>query len=193
MHWLDILILVVLGIGAAMGFYSGLLWQVARVVSLGVSLYAAVIVNTEATAWLAEQWKDTNLAFNHIVAFVGVFILVYLILYLITRLLHKAIKATKLETMDRLLGALLGVAKMAAVVSCVCAVLTALALPLFQEWFEQSTLAPYFAKGTELAIGWVPQEYRDKADDGVQQVRDQLQKKLADATIDTLKAEAARK
>ena len=32
MHWLDIIILIVLGIGAAMGFWSGLLWQVARVV-----------------------------------------------------------------------------------------------------------------------------------------------------------------
>jgi membrane protein required for colicin V production len=193
MHWLDILILVVLGIGAAMGFASGLLWQVARLASLGLSLYVAIVANAEATDWLGLRWKDTSLAFNHIVAFVGVFLLVYLILYLITRLIHKAIKATKLEMMDRVLGALLGTVKMAAVVSCLCAVLTALALPLFQEWFEQSTLAPYFARGTELAIGWVPQEYRDKADDGVQQVRDQLQKKLADAAIDTLKTQAARK
>ena len=187
MHWLDILILVLLGLGAALGFASGLLWQVARLASLGISLYAAIMVNAEATDWLGRHWKDTNLAFNHIVAFVSVFVLVYLLLYLITRLIHQAIKATKMEMMDRVLGSLLGAAKMAGVVSCVCAVLTALALPLFKEWFEQSTLAPYFAKGTEIAIRWVPQEYRDKADEGVQQVRDQLQKKLADAAIDTLK------
>src|SRR5580704_5262774 len=101
MHWLDILILVVLGLGAAMGFASGLLWQVARVIGLGVSLYLAIVVNAEVTAWLGEHWKDTNLAFNHIVAFIGVFIVVYLVLYLITRLIHRAIKATKLEMMDR--------------------------------------------------------------------------------------------
>ena len=187
MHWLDILILVVLGIGAAMGFASGLLWQVARIVGLGVSLYVAIAANADVTDWLSQRWKDTNLAFNHIVAFVGVFISVYLVLYLVTRLIHKAIKATKLEMMDRVFGALLGTTKMAAVVSCICAVLTALALPLFQEWFEQSTLAPYFAKGTEVVISWVPQDYRDRADEGVQQVRDQLQKKITDAAIDSLK------
>src|ERR1019366_2264265 len=139
MHWLDILILVVLGLGAALGFASGLLWQVARLASLGFSLYAAIMVNAEATDWLGRHWKDTNLAFNHIVAFVGIFVLVYLVLYLITRLIHKAIKATKLEMMDRVLGGLLGAVKMAAIVSGVCAVLTALSLPLFREWFEQST------------------------------------------------------
>ena len=187
MHWLDILILVILGIGAAMGFASGLLWQVARAVGLCASLYLAIAVNAEATAWLGGRFKDANPAFNHIVAFVGVFIAVYLVLYLITRLIHRAIKETKLELMDRLLGGLLGTLKMAAVVSCVCAVLTAMALPLFQEWFEQSTLAPYFAKATEAAIRLVPQDYRDKADEGMQQVRDQLQKKIADAAMDTLK------
>lgn len=187
MHWLDILILVVLGLGAAMGFASGLLWQVARIAGLCASLYLAIVANAEATAWLGQQWKDTNPAFNHIVAFVGVFIVVYLLLYLITRLIHRAIKATKLEMMDRVLGGILGAMKMAAVVSCVCAVLTAMALPLFQEWFEQSTLAPYFAKGTEAVLRLVPQDYRDKADEGVQQVRDQLQKKIADAALDTLK------
>src|SRR5438105_3560910 len=115
MHWLDILILVVLGIGAAMGFASGLLWQVARIAGLGLSLYIAIVANADATDWLGKHWKDTSLAFNHIVAFVGVFLAVYLILYLITRLIHKAIKATKLEMMDRVLGALLGTVKMAAV------------------------------------------------------------------------------
>lgn len=187
MHWLDILILVVLGIGAAMGFASGLLWQVARIVGLGASLYLAVVLNAEVTDWLGQQWKDSNLAFNHIVAFVGVFLIVYLAFYLVTRLIHRAIKETKIEWMDRVLGALLGTLKMAGVVSCLCAIMTALALPLFKEWFEESTLAPYFAKGTEIAISWVPKEYRDKADEGIQQIRDQLQQRLADAAIDGLK------
>ena len=94
----------------------------------------------------------------HIVAFVGIFLMVYVVLYLLTRMLHRAIKETKLEMMDRVLGGVLGAVKMAAGVSCVCAVLTALALPLFQEWFEQSTLAPFFAHGTEVVMSWIPQD-----------------------------------
>ena len=54
MHWLDITLLIVLGIGAAMGFCSGLLWQIARVVSLAVSLYVAVVVNADAADWIGQ-------------------------------------------------------------------------------------------------------------------------------------------
>ncbi len=191
MHWLDVLILIVLGVGAAMGFYTGLLWQVARVVSLAVSIYLAITINTPAAEWLGQQWKDVNPVVDRIVAFIAVFLLVYLILYWITRLLHKAIKATKLETLDRLLGALLGVAKMAAIVACVCGVMAALDLQVFKDWFERAALAPYFARGTEVAVAWIPPETREQANEGIQQVRDQLQQKIADAALDAMKDAAA--
>ena len=193
MHWLDITILVVLGIGAAMGFYSGLLWQVARIVSLGASLYLAIVINSAATDWLSQQWNDVNPAVNHVVAFISVFLAVYLTLFLITRAFHRAIRATKLETLDRLLGAFLGTAKMAAVVGCVCAVMATLDLQIFRDWFEQATVAPYFARGSAVAAHWIPAQYREQVDDGVEQVRDQWQKKVADAAIDAMKAEIAKK
>ena len=187
MHWLDIVILVALGIGAAMGFCTGLLWQVARVVCLGASLYMAILCSGNVSDWLSEQWRNVNPPIFRIVALIGVFLVVYLVLYLITHLLYKIIKATELETVDRLLGAVLGVAKMAAVASCICALMAALALPIFQGWFENAVLAPYFAKGTQTAYGWIPQEYRDRADEAVLQVRDQLQKKALDAAVDAMK------
>jgi membrane protein required for colicin V production len=193
MHWLDIIILIVLGIGAAMGFGSGLLWQIARVVSLAVSLYVAVVVNADAADWIGQQWKDADPAFDRIAAFIAVFLLVYLVLYVMTRFLHNAIKATKLETLDRVLGALLGAAKMAAIVACVCAVMVALALPVFADWFDHSMLARHFAKGTEVVVGWIPQTYRDRADEGFTQVRGQLQQKITDAAVDTLKGDTAKK
>ena len=191
MHWLDITLLIVLGIGAAMGFCSGLLWQIARVVSLALSMYVAILTNTSAAAWLDEQWKDVNPAVNRIAAFIAVFLLVYLTLYLITRLLHNAIKASKLETLDRVFGALLGAAKMAALAACICGGIAALDLPIVKEWFEQATIAPHFAKGTDAVVRWIPQSSRDHLDEGVQQVREQVraqvQKKVTDAAFDTLK------
>src|SRR5207247_10743073 len=100
MDWLDILILIALGVGAAMGFCSGLLWQVARVVSLALSIYLAILANTPLATWLGEQWPDLNPAFNRIGAFIAVFLLVYLLLYLLTRAVHSAIKLAALETLD---------------------------------------------------------------------------------------------
>ena len=187
MHWLDIVILVILGVGAAMGFCSGLLWQIARIVSLALSVYLAILTNANVTAWLGDQWPDANPAFNRVAAFIAVFLIVYICLYLITRLIHKAIKESKLEMLDRLLGALLGAVKMAAVVACLCGVMAALEMQIFKDWFAQATLAPQFAKGTEIAISWIPQSYRDRLDQGVIQVRDQLQQRITDAALDTLK------
>src|ERR1051325_2868989 len=137
MHWLDILILVVLGVGAAMGFCTGLVWQIARVVSLAVSLYVAIMLNTPIADWLSQQGMSLSPAVDRLAAFVVVFLAVYLVLYLITRAIHKAIKASKLETLDRMLGGLLGAVKMAAIVACVCAVMVALDLQIFKDWFEQ--------------------------------------------------------
>ena len=193
MHWLDIVILVVLAFGAVMGFWTGLLWQVARVVSLAASIYLAILANDSVAGWIGGQWKDLNPAVNRIIAFIGVFVLVYAILYLITRLIHQAIKASRLETMDRVLGALLGSAKMAVVMACVCAGMAALALPIFQEWLDQATIAPHFAKGTHVVVGWIPQSYRDRVDEGVQEVRDQMGQKLADVAKDAVKNEPAKK
>jgi membrane protein required for colicin V production len=187
MHWLDIIILIVLAIGAAMGFWSGLLWQIARVVSLAVSLYFAVVANSDVAEWITDQWKDLDTAASRIIAFVGIFIVVYLTLYLITRLIHQAIEATQLKTVDRLLGALLGAAKMGVIVACVCALMVAMALPTVQDWFEHSTLAPHFARGTETVVSWVPQSSRDRIDDAVSHARGQLQQKLVDAAGDALK------
>jgi uncharacterized membrane protein required for colicin V production len=192
MHWLDITILVVLGIGAVFGFWSGLLWQIARVLGLIFSLYLAIAINTPVSEWLGQQWQDTSAAICRVAAFVLIFLSVYLTLYLATCLIHKAIKETKLEMVDRMLGAILGMAKMGVVVSGICAGLTVLALPMTQAWLEQSTLAPHFARGTDVAIRLIPQHYRDRVDDNVQQARDQFQKKVTEAAVDTLKDTAVK-
>jgi membrane protein required for colicin V production len=180
MHWLDIIILIVLGLGAVFGFWSGLLWQIARIVSLALSLYVAITVNTPLAEWLEHQWRDTSPTICRVGAFVLAFILVYLILYLITRMVHQAIKATKLEMVDRMLGALLGMAKMGAIVSGVCAALIALDLQMTRGWVEQSMLAAPFAHGTDVVLGLIPHSYRDRLDENVQQAKDQLQKKAAE-------------
>ena len=187
MHWLDITILVALGIGAGFGFWSGLLWQVARVLSLVLALYAAVTLNPHAAEWIGTQWPDTGSVVCKIGAFVAIFLVVYVALYLITRVLHKAIKETKLELLDRVLGSLLGMAKMGAVVSAVCAGIAMLGIPLTREWMEKSSLAPAFAKGTDVAVNLIPKEARERLDENVQEARDQLQKKATDAALDALK------
>lgn len=174
MFWLDIVLLVFLGLGAALGFWSGLLWQVARVVSLGLALYATILFNEPVTQFLGEAIRGVEPRVAQGIAYVGVFLGVYLTFFLCTRLLHKAIKATDLEILDRLLGALLGTAKMSAGVAAACLGLTALALPTTDDWLAQSTLAPLFARVGERVLAMIPPEYRDRAGAEVEQMRQVL-------------------
>src|SRR4051794_2044148 len=116
MYWLDTLLLVLLGLGAVLGFMSGLLWQVARIVTLAAALMATIACNEPATHFCREQvLREADPRISQAVAYVLVFLAVYLILFLATRLLYQCIKATKLQTADRLLGALFGTGKAALV------------------------------------------------------------------------------
>jgi membrane protein required for colicin V production len=175
MYWLDTIILILLGLGAGLGFWSGLLWQIARVLSLGLALYATILFNEPATKFLDEVVRGIDPRVAQGIAYVVVFLGVYLSLFLLTRLLHKMIKAAHLELFDRLLGGLLGAAKMGVVIAIACAVLAAVALPMTQDWMQQSTLAPLFVRGTEATLDLIPMQYRSRVDDGLQQIRAAVQ------------------
>ena len=187
MYWLDIAILALLGFGAALGFWSGLLWQVARLVSLGLSFYATLLLNEPVTQLLSEQVApeaDTGLL--RAAAYVVVFLAVYVLLFAITRMLHNAIRATKLEWVDRTMGAALGAGKMALLLVPLCAGLAYASLPITEEWMDRSVLAPVFARGLEKALAVIPQEYRDQANDGADQVREMVQRGATEKAAELL-------
>src|SRR5947209_14691387 len=114
MYWLDVVLLVLLGLGAALGFWSGLVMQVARLVSLGVSIWATLALNEPATRLLHERVApETSTSVLHGIAYVGVFLLVYIGLFALSRLVYKVVQASKLVLLDRVAGAGLGALKMA--------------------------------------------------------------------------------
>ena len=51
MHWLDFVLLLVLGVGAFLGARSGLLWQVARVITFFLAIYACIHYHGIAAGW----------------------------------------------------------------------------------------------------------------------------------------------
>jgi uncharacterized membrane protein required for colicin V production len=181
LYWLDTTILIVVLVGAGLGFWSGLLWQVARVVCLALALYATLVFNDAVTEMIQEHLaRGADPRVLHGSAYVGVFIATYLALFLVARLLQKTIRAARLEAADRLLGACLGAAKMAVVVALACSALAGLALPPTQEWMSRSLFAPYFAHGTEAGFALIPEEYRTQVTDNLQLVRDTVQRKFAE-------------
>lgn len=194
MYWLDICLLAILGLGAILGFWSGLLMQIARLLCLGASVYATLAANAPVTAFVRERIApDANESLVRGLAYVGVFLAVYIALFSLSRLLYRVVRATKLEMLDRLGGALLGMVKMALVLAPVCALMAFLSLPATDEWMAQSAIAPVLAKSMQIAAVAIPDAYKTQAEDSIEQVRGRLQNEAAGKALDLLKIENALK
>ena len=192
MYWLDICLIALLALGAVFGFWGGLIMQIARLLCLGVSVYATLALNETVTAVLHDRVApDAPGNVLRGVAYGVVFLVVYIALFSLSRLLYRVVRATKLETFDRLAGALLGTLKMALVLAPVCALIAFVSLPETDEWMARSTIAPVLAKSMHIAATAIPDAYRTQAEDGIEQVRERLQKDATGKALDLGKIEEA--
>ncbi|MFO0969562.1 MAG: CvpA family protein [Gemmataceae bacterium] len=181
MYWLDTAILSLLGIGALLGLWSGLLWQIARIVSLGLAFAITVVANESSAEFLHQHLlggAEPRVAQG--VAYVAVFLAVYLITFYIARVLHSAVQASDLEWLDRLLGAAFGAAKIAIVIAILCLFATHSTHPAPQTWLKESRLAPVFAQGLQTALALLPEKYRSEMIEGVKGLREILGEKVED-------------
>src|SRR6266446_4943730 len=100
--------------GAIFGARSGLLWQVARVASFGVAIYASIYLNDWAAQALRElvlQGADPRVGM--VLAYLLVFLAIYLVFFGATVLLERGMEAVRLQPLNRLLGGMLGAVKAA--------------------------------------------------------------------------------
>src|SRR5436190_11179031 len=114
MHWFDTTILTLLVLGAIFGAWSGFVWQIARILTLGLAIYGAVLFHEPASEVLREsalQGADVRVITT--TAYVLVFLISYLILFYSARVLRDGIRAADLQMFDRLLGAAFGAGKIA--------------------------------------------------------------------------------
>lgn len=162
MYWLDTTLLALVGLGAVLGMWSGLFWQLARLASLALAIYATVSANDSVTQVLnTGPLRDADVRVIQTVAYVLVFLAVYLVLYLSSRLIHRSIRAADLVLFDRFLGGLLGASKMVFVLSALCLGAASYQHPLPQEWMAKSRLAPVLAHGLEKMLVVIPDEYKE--------------------------------
>jgi membrane protein required for colicin V production len=194
MHWLDVTLLALLALGAGLGFWSGLIMQVARLLCFGLSIYLTFLLNEPVTRLLHERVApEAHVNLLRGIAYIAVFLVVYISLFALSRVIYRVVKATKLETLDRLAGAVLGAFKMCLILAPICALLAMLGLPATDAWMNQSKIAPVMSKGLHAAMVLVPDTYKTQAQESVDHVRDRLQQQAADKAIDMLKIEEALK
>lgn len=104
---MNMLILIVLLIGAAIGFYQGAFKQIAHLCGVVTGLIIAAMLYKEFGDYLANI-SDTSSSVGRVFAFVLIFILVPIVLGWIASLLTKAFESIHLGFVNRLCGAAIG-------------------------------------------------------------------------------------
>jgi membrane protein required for colicin V production len=171
MHWLDIALLVVLGIGAILGARSGLLWQVARLVTLGAALYLCIYGHELVTSLLAPFLDSTSTLLAPGLAYVLTFLAVFLTGHGITLLLQHVLRASKLKTLDRFLGGALGLVKATLLSGVVLLAMAFFANPQTDAALAKSWLAPLLLQAMRLAAVTVPPQYKEQLNTAIERVK----------------------
>jgi membrane protein required for colicin V production len=177
MHWLDITLLVVLAIGALLGARSGLLWQVARLVTFGVAFYVSIYYHEPIADLLGTYVTGTSPFLLSALAYVGSFLAVYLVLFAVTVAMEKALKASKLKALDRVLGAGFGALKATLLVGVLLMGLALYATPQTDAAMADSKLAPVLLEGMRAVTVAVPQDYKDQLNASLERIRKEGLKK----------------
>jgi membrane protein required for colicin V production len=183
MHWLDFVLLLVLGFGMLLGLRSGLLWQVARVVTFALAIYACVHYHTVAADWLASNVRGLTELTGKLLAYLVTFVAVYLVCFLVTHLLERALRAAKLKPLDRLLGAAVGVLKAGLLAGGVLMGVAVYA-PDAEPTLAESKVAPVLLKGMRVIIVAVPQQFKDRFNETLDRIKKDGTEKLKEHQLD---------
>ena len=113
---MDILIYIVLIVGAVIGFKQGAFKQVAHFLGVAVGLLIAATLYHQFGDFLADK-TGASIGFGRLIAFVLIVIIVPLALGWIAAFLTEFFKKLKLNFLNRIIGALVGVVCYAVILS----------------------------------------------------------------------------
>jgi uncharacterized membrane protein required for colicin V production len=172
MHWLDITLLIVLGLGLLLGAWSGLLWQVSRVVTLCVAVYAGIFGHPYVAGLIQPHLPDWAPWLVNTLSFLAVVVVVYLVLFLITWLIDRWVrKRATLKFIDRVLGAGVGVVTIGLLAG---AVLFGVAVSFKDQTkteLAKSYVAPPLLTVMQGLVVLVPEESKKSWSDNLEEVR----------------------
>ncbi len=112
MNILDIIIVIILVLGAINGYRKGFFYEVAGLIGLVAGIYLAVLL-TDIAGTIAETLTSWNIAAVKITVFIIIFILVVILLRLTGNALTRLFKAIYLNFLNRVAGLFFGILKWA--------------------------------------------------------------------------------
>ena len=118
MNWLDVVIIILLGIGLIKGFIDGLVIELTEILALVLGIFLAIHFSGWTAARLSDYF-DLQTKWLGIMAFAITFIIIVISVNLLGRLLDNVLKAASLGFILRITGAIFGVIKVVLILSVV--------------------------------------------------------------------------
>lgn len=169
MNWVDVVLAAVLLVGVLLGYFSGMLWQVARVVILIVALYAAIHFHAPIAELLADHFKGGNTP--RVLGYVITFLFVFLGLYFITWIIEQGIRAAKLKRADRVLGGVVGFFKAFLLCGAILLGLAYHPIDSMRPALQRSFLASLCLEVMNRAVVAMPTEHKEQLEEFLKGLR----------------------
>jgi len=125
MNYIDIIILVVLGISMVSGFINGLVKEVATLAALILGIWGAIRFSSFTAEKLYDYFDMTG-KYVGIVSFLVTFAIIAIIIHFIGLLVDKLMEAVSLGFINKLLGIVFGLFKSVLIMSIIFVVLNAI-------------------------------------------------------------------
>ncbi|WP_111669259.1 CvpA family protein [Algoriphagus litoralis] len=139
---IDIVILIVLALGAYEGYKKGLLMSIVGLIGFVIAIILGVYFMDPVSKMLAERLDELSFAFP-VFAFLIVFFITLLIVNIAGWILKKMMDMILLGSVDSLAGAILGIVKSAFFVSLFMWLALGFDLKMPKEWSAKSEFLQY--------------------------------------------------
>lgn len=121
MNILDIVLLVLIGLGMVHGLFKGLIMEVATLLALVLGIWGASRFSYFAASIISE-WLEWDESVIHVAALAVTFVAIVFIINLVGKIINKVANAIALGLLNRVLGGLFGIVKVVVVLGVVVAV-----------------------------------------------------------------------
>jgi membrane protein required for colicin V production len=164
----DMVMLGVLAATAVLGYFKGMVWQLAWIAGIAASGFVALRFGTAAAPFFGQQAP-----WNRLIAMLALYVGTSLVVWLVFRVVSGAIDAVHLSAFDHQLGLLLGLAKGA----LLCVVITFFAVTLapgFRDQIVASRSGRIVAEVIVRADEFLPPDVAATVDPFVKQFEERL-------------------
>jgi membrane protein required for colicin V production len=164
----DLVMLGILAAAAVLGYFKGMVWQLAWIAGIALSSYVALRFAGPMAPFFGQQSP-----WNRLIAMLALYVATSLAVWLVFRIVAGAISAIHLSAFDHQLGLLLGLAKG----GLLCVVVTFFAVtmaPAYRHQIVASRSGRLVAELIVRADEYLPKDIADTVDPFVKQFEDQF-------------------